>query len=77
MEGLLSTGPTVFDSKYFQPIQAAVGSEKNLSTMFKYNLFLFLGLLVSCDKKTKVKGNEKFTIEKRPQKFGRINRQGL
>ena len=45
--------------------------------MFKSNLFLFLGLLVSCDKNNKNEGKEKFTIEKWPQIFDRTERWGL
>ena len=45
--------------------------------MFKSNSFMFLGLLVSNDKKTKNKGNEKFKIRNRPQIFDRIDCWGL
>ena len=42
-----------FDFNYFQAIQAAVFYTKNVSKMFKYKLFMFLGLKVYFDKKTK------------------------
>ena len=54
----------IFNSNYFQAIQAAVFYKKNVFKIFKSNLFMFLGLLVSCDK-TKKLGNEKWTFNRR------------
>ena len=38
---------------YFKAIQAAVFYKKNAFEMFKSSLFMFLGLLVPCDKNKK------------------------
>ena len=43
----------IFDSNYFEAIQAAVFYRKNASKMFKSSLFMFLDILVSCDKNKK------------------------
>ena len=49
----------IFNYNYFEAIQAAVFYKKNASKMFKSNLFMFLDVLVSCDKnKTKNKLRE-------------------
>ena len=39
----------IFASNFFLAIQTAVLYKKNAPKMFKSNLFMFLGLLVSCD----------------------------
>ena len=44
----------IFNSNYFEAIQAAVLYKKNASKMFKSSLFMFLGLSVSCDKNRKL-----------------------
>ena len=54
----------------------AKGHGKNASKMFKHLLFIFLDLQVSGDR-IKMKAKEKFTIEKWPQTFDRMNRLGL
>ena len=43
----------IFDFNYFEAIQAAVFYKKNASEMFKSSLFMFLGLLASCDQNKK------------------------
>ena len=43
----------IFDFNYFEAIQAAVFYKKNASEMFKSSLFMFLGLLVSCNQNRK------------------------
>ena len=44
----------IFDSNYFEAIQAAVFHKKNTSKKFKSRYFMFLGLPVSCDKNKKI-----------------------
>ena len=58
---------------FFQANQAAFFYKKNASKKFKSNLFICLGLLMSCEK-IKMKGNGKLTIEYWPQKMYRIDR---
>ena len=41
----------IFASNFFVAIQTAVLYKKNAPKMLKSNLFMYLGLLVFCDKK--------------------------
>ena len=53
----------ILNSNYFQTVQAAVFYKKNASKMFRSNLFMFLGLLVSCDKNKTKKCFEKILLK--------------
>ena len=69
----------IFNYIYFEAIQAAVFCRQNASKMFKSSLFMFLDLLVSCDKdwslgkidywkvSSKIRDNESLSPQKPPK----------
>ena len=53
----------IFDSNYFEAIQAALFYKKNASKIFKSSLFMFLGVTVSYDKNKKIKLRENWLLK--------------